>query len=43
MICKKCGKEIPDGSKFCPECGYDFSEKHQTPEKKKNHLLESLH
>lgn len=39
MICKKCGKEIPDGSKFCPECGYDFSEKHQTPEKKKNSPL----
>lgn len=21
MICKKCGKEIADGSKFCPSCG----------------------
>ncbi len=21
MICKQCGKEIPDGSKFCLECG----------------------
>lgn len=21
MICKSCGKEIDDGSKFCPECG----------------------
>lgn len=22
MYCRKCGKEIPDSSKFCPECGY---------------------
>ena len=21
MFCTKCGKEIPDGVKFCPECG----------------------
>lgn len=21
MICKICGKEIPDGTRFCPECG----------------------
>lgn len=21
MICKNCGKEIPDGTKFCTECG----------------------
>lgn len=21
MYCQKCGKEIPDGSTFCPECG----------------------
>jgi hypothetical protein len=21
MICQNCGKEIPDGSKFCPYCG----------------------
>jgi len=21
MFCPKCGKELPDGSKFCPECG----------------------
>ena len=21
MICENCGKEMPDGAKFCPECG----------------------
>jgi uncharacterized membrane protein YvbJ len=21
MFCKNCGKQIEDGSKFCPECG----------------------
>ena len=21
MYCKNCGKEIPDGVKFCPKCG----------------------
>ena len=21
MFCANCGKSIPDGSKFCPECG----------------------
>jgi len=21
MFCPKCGKEVPDGSKFCPYCG----------------------
>lgn len=22
MYCQNCGKEIPDGAKFCPECGH---------------------
>lgn len=25
MFCSKCGKEIPDGSKFCPYCGAKLS------------------
>lgn len=24
MYCSKCGKEIPEESKFCPECGFDL-------------------
>jgi len=23
MRCTKCGKEIPEGAKFCPDCGAD--------------------
>lgn len=25
MFCKKCGKEVPDNTKFCPHCGEDLS------------------
>lgn len=25
MGCKSCGAEIPDGARFCPECGHDQS------------------
>lgn len=25
MFCKKCGKEVPDNSKLCPNCGADLS------------------
>lgn len=27
MYCRKCGKEIPDGSAFCPECGTPANDK----------------
>lgn len=26
IFCEKCGKEIPDDSKFCPECGIPIAE-----------------
>ena len=25
MYCSKCGKQIADGSRFCPECGNQFA------------------
>jgi len=25
MFCIRCGKQIPDGAKFCPYCGYNLS------------------
>ena len=25
MFCHQCGKEMPDGGKFCPECGSSIS------------------
>ncbi len=25
MFCKKCGKEVPDNTKFCPRCGTEIS------------------
>ncbi len=24
MFCQECGKDIPQGSKFCPECGFNY-------------------
>lgn len=26
MICKRCGQELPDGTKFCTYCGQNQSE-----------------
>ena len=31
MYCSKCGKEINDDSKFCPECGVTISNEIQQP------------
>ena len=39
MLCKRCGTEIPDTSKYCPECGVKIW-KPQTPQEK---LADELH
>lgn len=31
MYCSKCGKQIADGSRFCPECGTQFGVPSQPP------------
>lgn len=35
MFCNKCGKEIEDGAKSCPNCGENFVQTSQKTEKKK--------
>ena len=30
MFCKYCGKELPDGTKFCPECGANLKPEENT-------------
>ena len=32
MFCKKCGKEIPDDSAFCPKCGAQVNMAHPSGE-----------
>ena len=32
MICKNCGKSIPDGSAFCEHCNTNFYEGNETNE-----------
>ena len=32
MVCEKCHKEMPDGIKICPFCGFQLSKKKE-PEK----------
>ncbi|MDO4458908.1 MAG: zinc-ribbon domain-containing protein [Clostridia bacterium] len=38
MFCIKCGKQIPDEAKFCPECGFNFGT--LTEEKKEEPKVE---
>lgn len=37
MYCFKCGAQIPEGSKFCPECGAQIN--NEVPEKKNDFTL----
>ncbi|MBN2163900.1 MAG: zinc ribbon domain-containing protein [Pontiellaceae bacterium] len=36
MYCSKCGKEISDGSRFCPECGVGLGSDTQTASAQQN-------
>ena len=43
MICASCKNEIPDGSKFCPECGEIFiSHRGSKPEKDEFKTLKKM-
>ena len=44
MFCNNCGKEIPDGSAKCPDCGAEIK-KEQQPIKKETAMgfLEKYH
>lgn len=35
MFCMECGSKVPDGAKFCPDCGYKFI--HETTQEKIKH------
>lgn len=39
MFCQNCGKEIPDGTKFCPECGLNPEGKTFVQETSKNQAV----
>ena len=43
MNCKECGKSLPDGSKFCPECGTKVSEEDTTATNEGGSLGEGVH
>ena len=39
MFCMKCGKQLPDGSKFCEYCGQKMAPADPKPEKKKRGIF----
>ena len=39
MYCKKCGAQVPDGSKFCTECGAELTDENQNVSCPNNHLV----
>ena len=40
MFCPKCGKQVDDGSKFCPFCGADISNDNISPERNRNENIQ---
>ncbi len=42
MICKHCGKEIPDHSLFCPECGSKLEPEHDKTTPSPGHADENI-
>ncbi len=36
MFCRQCGRELPEGAKFCTKCGYQITRKEQSVQVPKN-------
>ena len=43
MYCSKCGKEIPDDSKFCEHCGFQINSKNKVEPKNNEEKYNSNH
>ncbi len=39
MFCKKCGQQLPEGSKFCPNCGEDNSTVQQEQQQQQDNVF----
>jgi len=42
MYCRRCGKELSNEARFCPNCGYNLNEKKEITEKTKEIDLETI-